>query len=52
MVVEQLLDVVDHLEIIGRVGTVRVHVAAPPTAGTPQPGDRVLVHADRACDIE
>jgi len=52
MVVEELLDVVDHLEIIGRVGTVRVHVAAPATAEIPQPGDRVLVHADRACNVE
>ncbi len=52
MVVEELLDLVDHLEIAGRVGTVRVRVAAPATAELPQRGDCLVVHADRPCDIE
>lgn len=51
LVVEELLDLVDRCEIVGRIGTVRVHVAAPAMAEVPQPGDRVLVHADRACDV-
>lgn len=51
MVVEGLLDLVDHREIVGRIGDVRVHVTAPPTSDVPQPGARVLVHADRACEM-
>jgi tungstate transport system ATP-binding protein len=48
MIAEELVDLVDHREIVGRIGSVRVHVAAPAKAEMPQPGDRVLVHADRA----
>ena len=52
MIVDELLDLVDHREIVGFVGTVRVHVTMPTTAETPQRGDRLLVHAVRACDIQ
>jgi energy-coupling factor transporter ATP-binding protein EcfA2 len=51
MIVEELLDLVDHREIVGCVGTVRVHVTLPTTAEMPQRGDRLLVHAVRACDM-
>jgi ABC-type sugar transport system ATPase subunit len=49
--VEDLLDLVDYREIVGRIGAVRVHVAAPVSADVPKPGERILVHADRACDV-
>lgn len=51
MIVEGLLDLVDHREIAGRIGDVRVHVIAPPDADVPERGARVLVHAERGCDI-
>lgn len=52
MTVEDLLDLVDHVQIVGRVGDVRVHVSAPPAVDMPQRGDRLLIHAERACDME
>ena len=51
IVVEELLDLVDHREIVGRIGENRVHVTLPPGAETPRRNNRVLVHADRACDV-
>ena len=51
MVVEDLLDLVHHREIVGRVGDVRVHVAMPHTAVMPQRGDCLLIHTERACDV-
>jgi ABC-type sugar transport system ATPase subunit len=52
MVVEGLLDLVDHREIVGRIGAVRIHVTAPPGADMPERGARVLVHAERGCEIK
>lgn len=49
--VDELLDLVDCREIVGRIGGVRVHVAVPASTAVPQPGQRILVHADRACDV-
>jgi putative spermidine/putrescine transport system ATP-binding protein len=51
MVVEELLDLVDRREIVGWIGDVRVHVTAPTAAEMPKRGDRLLVHAVRACDM-
>jgi ABC-type sugar transport system ATPase subunit len=51
MVVAELLDLVDHREIVGCIGNVRVHILAPATAEVPRRGDRMLVHAERACDM-
>jgi ABC-type sugar transport system ATPase subunit len=51
MVVDDLLDLVEHREIVGRVGEVRVHVTIPHTAVMPQPGDCLLIHTERACDV-
>jgi ABC-type sugar transport system ATPase subunit len=49
--VEELLDLVERREMAGYIGDVRVHVTAPATEPLPDPGDRVLVHAERACDL-
>jgi ABC-type sugar transport system ATPase subunit len=50
MLVEELLDLVDHREIVGWIDTVRVHVTAS-RGPLPQPCERVLVHADGAWNI-
>lgn len=50
-VVEEVLDLVERREMVGYIGEIRVHVTAPPTNELPKRGDRVLVHADRACDL-
>ncbi len=49
--VDGIVDLVDHIEVTGQVGGVRVHVTAGPGAKLPQRGDRVLVHADSAVDV-
>ncbi len=51
MAVEDVVDLVESREIVGRIGDVRVHVALPGTGHTPSRGDRVLVHAERACEL-
>jgi ABC-type sugar transport system ATPase subunit len=51
MVVESVLDLVDHVELVGRVAETRVRVPFATTSGIPRPGERVLVHAERACDL-
>lgn len=48
MVVEGIVDLVDHHEIAGRIGDVLVHVPLPPAHGLPTAGDRLLVHATRS----
>jgi len=48
MVVEGIVDLVDHLEIAGRIGDVLVHVPLPSAHGVPAAGDRLLVHANRS----
>jgi ABC-type sugar transport system ATPase subunit len=49
MVVEEIADVVEYREMVGRVGDVRVRVPLPPTGDAPAPGDRALIHAERCC---
>jgi ABC-type sugar transport system ATPase subunit len=51
MVVEDVVDLVEVVEIAGRVGDRRVHVAVPPALGRPAAGDRLIVHADRVCEL-
>jgi tungstate transport system ATP-binding protein len=52
MQVEDLLDLVHDREIVGRVGDTTVHVTVPYSATMPAPGDRVLIHANGACDVD
>jgi hypothetical protein len=51
MTVEEVLDLVEHREIVGRIGSVRVHVAAHGPGEPPQPGDCLPVHAGRWCEL-
>src|SRR5688572_10258077 len=48
MMVDDVLDLVDSREILGRVGDTRVRVKCPSTDEAPQRGDRVPVHAKKA----
>jgi ABC-type sugar transport system ATPase subunit len=50
-VVEEVLDLVERREMVGYIGEARVHISALSTNELPKRGDRVLVHADRACDL-
>jgi tungstate transport system ATP-binding protein len=51
MIVDDLLDLVERRELVGRVGETRVHVAIPTTGETPQRGDRSLIHTERYYDL-
>jgi len=51
MVVEEVLDLVERREIVGRVGDARVRIGLPPDCEVPQRGSVVVVHADRVCDL-
>ena len=50
MVVEGIVDLVERREIVGRIGEVRAAVPVD-DAVEAKPGQRVLVHAERACDL-
>ena len=52
MLVENVLDLVESREIVGRIGEVRVHVEWPAAEATPSPGELVTVHATRFCDLD
>jgi ABC-type sugar transport system ATPase subunit len=52
MAVEARLDLVDRLELLGRIDDVRVHVVVAAGVEPPQPGDRVVVHAERAVRMD
>jgi ABC-type sugar transport system ATPase subunit len=52
MVVDGILDLVDHREVAGRVGDVTVRVRLPIDGTLPRPGERLLIHADRSSDVE
>jgi ABC-type sugar transport system ATPase subunit len=49
LVVDDVLDVVERRDVIGRIDDVRVHVVLGPADGTPRRGDRLPVHAERHC---
>jgi ABC-type sugar transport system ATPase subunit len=51
MVVEHVVDLVDSREMVGHIGEVRVHVGLPHAGDAPTLGGRVLVHAERSCDL-
>jgi ABC-type sugar transport system ATPase subunit len=51
MVVDETLDLVEHREMVGFIGDVRVRVELPVAGETPTRGDRVVVHADRYCNL-
>lgn len=51
LLVEELLDLGHHYEIVGRIGAVRVHVSVPAPAELPRRGALVPVHADRVCEL-
>ena len=52
MVVERILDLVDCREATGRVGGVLVKIRLPIADDTLRPGERVLIHADQARDVD
>jgi ABC-type sugar transport system ATPase subunit len=49
--VDAVADIVDRMELAGRVGDVAVHVVLPPGAVVPDRGDRVPIHAARFFDL-
>lgn len=51
MIVDSVLDLVDHREIAGRVGDAIVRVRLPAASDTPKPGERVLIHANQASEV-
>jgi ABC-type sugar transport system ATPase subunit len=51
MKVETVVDLVDHREIVGRVGDAVVRVGLPLSAETPRQGEGVLIHADQSRDV-
>jgi tungstate transport system ATP-binding protein len=51
LLVEELLDLVDHREIIGSIQDVRVHLTVPLTTVLPDRGRQMAVHVDRACEL-
>ena len=51
MTVEHVLDLVDSREAVGRIGEARVHVALPGSDGAPAAGERLLLHAERWCEL-
>jgi ABC-type sugar transport system ATPase subunit len=52
MVVDSILDVVDHREIAGKINGAMVHVTLPNEGDTPKQGERVRIHADRFCEMQ
>ena len=51
MVVEEVVDLVDRRDVVGTIGTRRVHIAWPSGALVPRQGEPVTVHATRACGV-
>jgi ABC-type sugar transport system ATPase subunit len=51
MTVEQMVDLVDHDEVVGSIGAVRVRVRLSPHAPRPVAGALYLVHANRVADL-
>jgi ABC-type sugar transport system ATPase subunit len=49
--VEDVHDLVDHLEAVCSIAGTRVRVRLPPGAAPPPRGERMLIHADRACEL-
>jgi ABC-type sugar transport system ATPase subunit len=51
MAVEEVIDVVQHLEVVGVIGSTRVHVMLPHGEALPRPGDSWRVHAKTFCKL-
>ena len=51
VVVEDVLDIVESYQVVGRVGDVRVHVEVPFMSALPRRGERMVVHATRSSEI-
>jgi ABC-type sugar transport system ATPase subunit len=51
LVVDDVVDVVEHREAIGRIDGVRVHAVLRSEDGTPHRGQRLLVHASRYSEL-
>ena len=52
MTVDRVVDLVEGVEIVGRIDDVRVRIRWAGTDPQPRPGDRVTVHAARSCELE
>ena len=51
MVVESVLDLVDHHEVAGRVEGTMVRVRLPAASSAPKPAERLLIHADHYSEV-
>jgi ABC-type sugar transport system ATPase subunit len=49
--VEAVRDLVDRVEAVCSIEGTRVRVRLTPGATVPSPGERILIHADRACEL-
>jgi ABC-type sugar transport system ATPase subunit len=52
MTVDRVVDVVEGVDVLGRIDNVRVRIRWAGTDPQPRPGDRVTVHAARACELD
>jgi ABC-type sugar transport system ATPase subunit len=51
MIVDSVLDLVDHQEVAGGVGDAIVRLRMPISTEAPTPGTRVIVHAEQASEV-
>ena len=49
--VQAVIDLVESQEVVGRIEDVLVRLALPPDGRTPEPGERLLVHATRSSEV-
>ena len=49
--VQAVIDLVESREVVGRIDDVLVRLALPPDGHAPEPGERLLVHATRSCEV-
>lgn len=49
--VDAVHDLVDYLEVACTLAGTRVRVRLPPGVAPPSPGEQIVVHADRACEL-
>ena len=52
MTVESVVDIIDIREFVGHIGETRVRVQWTAAGESPRRGDRVVVHAERFCDLK
>jgi energy-coupling factor transporter ATP-binding protein EcfA2 len=51
VIVDDVVDLVDRMEVVGRIDAARVRVTLPPSATPPAAGVQVRVHATRYWDL-